>query len=111
MLFELLLAHAITDFALQPIDMGIGKNRHKKPKHVPLGVRAKTVWFYYLTAHALVNGAGVYLVIGSRAFGIIETIVHWLLDFCKCEGWINPHRDQLFHVMSKIIYCLILGSI
>ena len=111
MLFALLCGHAISDFALQSESMGLGKSRHKKPPYIPKGIREQTVWLYYLTAHAFINGGVVYLITQSQALGIAETIIHWIIDFCKTEGWINPHRDQMFHLLSKIVYCVVLGVI
>jgi hypothetical protein len=107
--FELLVAHALADFALQGEAMGSGKNRHNKihdnaGKHFP-------AWQYWLTAHSLVHGGAVYLVTGSLLLGVVETVLHSLIDFCKCEGWINFHVDQGLHVACKIGYCVFLLSI
>ncbi len=109
MLFELLVAHAFSDFAFQPSEMGKGKNRHKRPDYIPPGMNPATVWIYYSIGHALINGGMVYLVTGSEFLGIAETMVHWTIDFLKCDGRISPQMDQMVHLSTKIIYCVALG--
>ena len=104
--FELLVAHALADFALQGEAMGSGKNRNNKihlnkDNHFPS-------WQYWLAAHSLVHGGAVYIVTGSLLLGVIETLLHGLIDFSKCEGWINFHQDQGLHVTCKIAYCFAL---
>ena len=52
--FMLICGHALADFVLQPEAMGYGKNRNDKihdKKHSLF-----PVWYYWLTAHALVHG-------------------------------------------------------
>ena len=104
--FQLLVAHALADFALQGEAMGAGKNRHnevhqKAGKHFPS-------WQYWLTAHSLIHGGAVYLITGSLLLGVVETVLHGLIDFCKCEGWLNFHQDQALHIACKIGYCFAL---
>ncbi len=102
--FQLLVGHALADFVLQQDAMGFGKNRHKNKNHVK-GVEFPT-WHYWLSAHALIHGGAVYLVTGSLLLGIIETLLHALIDFSKCEGWINVHQDQGLHILCKLAYWL-----
>lgn len=99
-MFLLLLAgHAVMDFALQPDAMAREKCRHSTS---PL--QSAVPWYYWLTAHALGHGGAVYLVTNSLSLGILETVVHWLIDFAKCEGWTNVHVDQLLHVACKAVW-------
>lgn len=110
-LFLLIFGHALADFVLQPEAMGYGKNRNDK-------IHAKEhslfpVWWYWLTAHALVHGGVVYLISGlilgsglALVFALAETIIHWFTDFSKCEGWISNNQDQAIHIGCKIVYAI-----
>jgi len=100
--FQLLAAHAVADFALQQEAMGAGKNRHNKI-HKEKGTHFPP-WYYWLTAHSLVHGGAVYIITNSIFLGIVETLLHWLIDYSKCEGWINFHQDQALHIGCKIGY-------
>ena len=101
--FKMLIGHAVCDFALQSDAMGGGKNRHKKI------TQTKSLqfpgWYYWMTAHALIHGGAVYLITANLVLGLIETVLHWIIDFCKCEGWIGVGQDQTLHILCKIGYC------
>jgi hypothetical protein len=104
LLLKLLIAHSLADFVLQPDSMARGKNRHYSQVTDKKGGRPPLIWPYWLTAHALFHGGAVWLVTGSMALGLVETGIHWIIDFAKCENWINFHTDQLFHVLCKALY-------
>ena len=38
-----------------------------------------------MTAHAMIHGAGVYIVTGIWWLGLAEAACHWLIDFNKCD--------------------------
>jgi hypothetical protein len=104
-IFMLLFGHAIADFVLQPDAMGYGKNRNDK-------IHAKEhslfpVWYYWLTAHALVHGGIVYMITGNIWLGVLETVLHWITDFAKNEGWIGMHQDQGIHISCKAGYAFL----
>lgn len=110
-LFLMLFAHALADFALQPEAMGYGKNRHDEVHTKEASLFP--VWWYWLSAHALIHGGIVYVVAGlvlgssiALACALIEAIIHWLTDFAKCEGWIGVHTDQFIHISCKIGYAI-----
>lgn len=103
-LFRLLIAHALTDFALQSDEMVKGKNRNRKPDYIPPGQKFVACWPYWLSAHALICGAGVWWATGCIWLGVIEVVLHWLIDFAKCENALSPNHDQLLHLWSRIIY-------
>lgn len=65
-------------------------------------------WYYWLISHALVHGGAVFYISGSLWLGIIETVLHTLIDFCKCEHWINIHQDQTLHVLCKVAYVYVI---
>jgi hypothetical protein len=115
MLFFLLAGHALMDYALQTDPMAVCKCRrtdHPLQKTVP--------WFYWLTAHAFLHGAAVGLIVigftGNRELGVAlataETVVHWLIDFGKCEKLYGIHVDQGLHIACKIAWWgLIAGQV
>ena len=101
-IFMLIFGHALADFVLQPEAMGYGKNRNDK-------IHAKErslfpVWYYRLTVH----GGIVYVITGNIWLGLLETLVHWITDFTKNEGWIGMHQDQGIHIGCKIAYAFLL---
>ena len=100
-LFRLLIAHALCDFALQSDWMVEGKERGIKD------VFPSCHWSIVLTAHALICGGGVWWATGVMWLGIIEVVAHWLIDFAKCENWTNPTDDQAAHLGCRISYLVI----
>lgn len=107
LLFALLIGHALADFPLQTEAMAWGKNRHNTPANIPAGQKPVAVWFHYLTAHALIHAGFVWLITGNVFFGVAELLLHWIIDFVKCENITNPHQDQGLHVACKVLYCLL----
>ena len=102
----LVIAHGIADFTLQPAAMVAGKNRHNEVHKQ--ADRDFPAWYYWMTAHSLNHGFAVYLVTGSFTFCIIESTLHWIFDYLKCEGRINFHQDQALHLGCKVGYCFFL---
>lgn len=94
--FILLCVHALTDFQLQNGAMWQCKGRDCSR------------WYYWLTAHALICGLGVYVVTQCLPLAIVEVVCHWLIDFYKGEKWIDIHTDQILHIACRIIYVIIL---
>jgi hypothetical protein len=103
-LFLLMAGHALADFSLQTEFMAIGKNRNTE-----LG---KDHWFYCLTGHAFIQGGIVLLLTGSLGLGITETILHWIIDFLKCENRISFRTDQFLHIFCKITWwaCFVIRT-
>lgn len=91
-LYELLLAHAITDYALQGAWMAQEKQAVWSDN-----------WAWILGAHGVVNGAGVYYVTGSIWLSVGEIIVHSLIDYMGMSTGI----DQALHMLSKIMWVII----
>lgn len=108
-LFALLIAHAICDFALQGEFVAKAKNRHADlssifgNQPVPRGL-----WTNALSAHCLIHAGGVWFVTGSVALAAIEFVVHCIIDFVKCEGWISFAADQILHRVCKVFYVTLL---
>ena len=100
--FEMLVGHAVGDYVLQSSMMATAKSRSAKifktasPRFPP--------WYYWLLAHALVHGGIVYLITGSLVLGVVETALHAVIDYSKCEHWIGIHVDQSLHILCKVGY-------
>ena len=108
LLFLLLFGHALADFALQPEIMAKLKNRYNKPDFIPKGQKFIPTWEYWLFAHGLIHGGFVYIFTGIIWLGIAEVSLHIFIDFLKCENYTNPHIDQFLHIISKVIYILVV---
>jgi hypothetical protein len=103
LLFQLLVAHAMLDFILQPGVMASAKSRYSK--FHTLGNDEFPAWYYWLGAHSLSHGGGVYLVTGNLWLGLLEMFLHGLIDHLKCERLTNLPQDQLLHLLCKLGYC------
>jgi Protein of unknown function (DUF3307) len=104
--FQLLIGHAAADFVFQTDTMARAKSRHSEFG----GSQGASFppWYYWLTAHSLVHGGAVYLLTGSMLLGLVETALHCVIDFAKCERWIGFHQDQALHIVCKVGYCAYL---
>jgi Protein of unknown function (DUF3307) len=107
LLFALLIGHALADYPLQGEAIAKGKNRHNPPFGIPPGQKPVAVWWHYLTAHALIHAGFVWAITGIVWLGVAEFVLHWIIDFAKCENWTNPNGDQALHVICKIIYSVL----
>jgi hypothetical protein len=101
--FWLLVGHAVADFPLQAGPMAVEKCRRSASD-----LQRTVPWFYWLTAHALIHGGAVFLATQSLFLGLLETVVHWLIDFAKCEGLFGIHTDQVLHVGCKVLWCVLI---
>lgn len=108
-LFQLIIGHAIADYALQSEAMSRYKNWNTPPEP-PLGQKQVICWFYWLAAHSLVNGGTVYIITHSALLGFLETIAHCMIDFLKLRNTISLHQDQLLHIICKCIWAWSLMS-
>ncbi len=102
--FQLLVMHALLDFVLQPDIMASAKSRFSR--YHERGNENFPAWYYWLGAHALTHGGGVYLITGSLWLGLLETFLHGLIDHLKCEHKTNLRQDQALHMLCKIGYCI-----
>ncbi len=109
LLFALIIGHALADYPLQGKFLAIRKNRHIKPLEYGADVPA-TIWVYCLSAHSLVHAGAVWVITGSAALGFAEFVLHWAIDFAKCEKWTTFHQDQGLHLLSKLAYVLLLWT-
>ena len=102
--FALLIAHALFDYPLQGDFLSKNKNRHYKDEIN----NVKGLWIHCLTSHSILHAGSVWLITGSFIIGIMEFVLHWIIDFLKCEGITNFHSDQFLHVLCRILYVIIL---
>jgi hypothetical protein len=108
--FALIIGHVLADYPLQGSFLATAKNRHADPagllgeNEVPRGL-----WIHALTAHALIHCAAVWLISGSLLLGLVELVLHWVIDFTRCEKKIGFTTDQMLHVACKIVYAAVIG--
>ena len=93
----LVVGHALADFVLQSETMALGKNRH-------LSSKTAVPWPYWLSAHALIHGGIVTLILTSPLLGAFEAVAHWTIDFGKCDGYYGIHIDQGLHAACKLLW-------
>ncbi len=97
--FAFVAAHFAVDYPLQ----GDTTAREKNPNSTT-ALQEAVPWFYWMTAHALMHAAAVALITGSVWFTAIEFVLHFALDYAKCEGWISIHTDQAGHLLTKGVF-------
>lgn len=103
--FGLVASHAVCDFALQSEAMAKGKNRHNRMAFAPPpGAKFQVSWPYWLSAHAMIHGAGVALVTGIWWLGLAEAVCHACIDFCKCDNVYGINTDQALHYGCKCLW-------
>ena len=104
--FQFLVGHALGDYVFQRDIMATSKSRHSKIyKTASAGFPG---WYYWLVSHALVHGGVVFLISGSALLGFIETVLHAIIDFSKCEHWIGINTDQALHILCKVAYVYVI---
>ena len=100
--FQFLVAHAVLDFMLQPDVMASAKSRHSK--YHERGNTDFPAWYYWLGAHAVAHGGGVYLIPGNLVLGLVEVVLHGVIDHLKCEHKTTLGQDQALHLVCKLGY-------
>ena len=61
-----------------------------------------------MTVHTLVQAGVVWVITSSVLLGFIEFVVHWLIDFLKCEGSTEFEFDQWLHIGTKVVYVILI---
>ena len=98
-LYWLLIGHAVADYVLQSDQMIVRKN----PRWLNSLDSGHGPWWWTMLAHSAINGSFVSLLTGNIAYGMVETVLHFLLDWAKCLGKINAVEDQAGHILSKVL--------
>jgi hypothetical protein len=105
LLFALIIGHALGDFALQTEYVALRKNRHFTPASPrPESEQRQAVWVHCLTAHALIHAGLVWAISGALLAGLAELVLHWGIDFLKCDQRLTYTQDQLTHLLCKALY-------
>lgn len=106
--FALLIGHAVADYPLQGEFLALGKNHRQHPewRFMKSGTM-KGLWIHCLTAHSLIHAGAVWAISGVFVLGVVEFVLHWIIDFIKSAGVTNLHTDQFLHVLCKVIYVVL----
>lgn len=103
LIFLLVSGHFFVDFAVQ--NQFVAQYKCRSPKKLLTDEdHSLTIWPWVLTAHSFHHGLAVYLITQNLTLGVLETVVHWLIDYAKCEHWFNFHMDQILHILTKFIW-------
>lgn len=106
LLFALLIGHMLADYPLQGDFLAVHKNRHvSQPAST---VYPEKLWFHCLLGHSMIHAGFVWLISGQLVFGLAEMVLHFILDFIKCERWTSYTTDQVLHAVCKAAYVGIL---
>ncbi len=105
MVIWLLVVHCVCDFALQSSAM----SKYKNPD-VERDESVNPSWRWWLTAHATIQGGGVYLVTGLWYLFLAETFMHWIIDYSKMGGRIDARTDQCLHIFCKLAWVYVCVS-
>jgi len=109
LLLALCIGHALGDFPLQGQFLAQGKNRHLAPPMLADGAAPpKRVWMYCLTAHALIHAGLVWIITGNVVLGVIELVVHWIIDALKSENAYGFEVDQWLHILTKVVFVALI---
>lgn len=104
----LAIGHALMDFPLQGKFLSVAKDRHADLSAYFGHDAPSGVWIHALTAHSLIHAGAVWIVTGSATLTVMELVLHWLIDYAKCEGWTGFHTDQILHYVCKLIYAMMI---
>jgi len=97
----LILGHFLADFPLQGDRMAVEKC---PGKDVVLN------WRWWLSAHAATHGFVVALLTGLPVLGLVEMLVHALIDYGKCRLHYSLMVDQVLHWACKVVWVLVLTA-
>jgi hypothetical protein len=103
LLFLLFVGHALCDYPLQGDFLAKGKNQHAPLPGVP--------WYQCMFAHSLIHAGMVGLVTGSLTLAILELILHFGIDFWKCEGALSFNKDQAAHFACKVFWAATIAAV
>lgn len=102
MLWWLIVGHFVADYTFQSDFVAKFKSRNESIPAVP--------WYYVLASHALTHAAVVGLITQSVLMSMMEGVLHFFIDWAKCERMTNIHVDQALHVACKVVWVAVLWS-
>lgn len=94
LLLYLLAAHWICDYPLQGDYLARAKGDFSSGE----------LRVYHLAAHAGIHGGAVTLITGNIWLGLIEWVLHGLIDEAKVRGKTTFGADQGLHIICKVFY-------
>lgn len=95
--FVLLVGHALVDYGLQSAYMASTKSS-----------RSANYSFWSLFAHSTMHGGAVYFITGSIILGLVEMLLHFIIDKASSNGEMSRNVDQLLHILCKMVYIIVL---
>jgi len=105
--FALAIGHVVGDFPLQGNFLAMGKTPQQWSGSD--GCERYT-WIYCLVAHSMIQAGAVWLITGSLVLGLVELVLHCIIDWAKSRGLFGLCFDQLLHFLCKIGYVAVLAS-
>lgn len=97
-LFLLLVGHALADYPLQGDFLARGKNHRIPISGVP--------WYQCMSAHCMIHAGMVYLLTRNIWLAWAEFVLHFAIDYAKCDGRLTFNMDQALHVVCKIAWAV-----
>jgi len=96
----LVVAHALADFPLQGSYLASKKIRSKADNF--------SEYIVALLAHSVIHAGAVWLVSGSLVLGMVEFVLHGIIDSAKGKGKYSILTDHILHLASKLSYVVVL---
>jgi hypothetical protein len=105
-LFLLFVGHALMDYPLQ----GEFLSTCEKPPSAlqaagSLPSEGNLAWC--MSAHCLIHAVTAWAITGCFLLCVIKFILHWIIDFAKCENLTTFNLDQALHYLCKIAYLIV----
>ena len=99
LLILLVLGHFVCDFVLQSDRMAVEK--------MP-GRDSTLHWSWWLGSHAATHGLAVALLTDVPLLGVMETLLHAMIDGLKSRFGFALALDQSLHLLCKLAWVLLL---
>lgn len=96
--FLLLGGHFLMDYPLQGDFLARAKSHRRPVPGVP--------WYQALGAHAVLQGAAVYVVTASWTLAFMEVVLHAAIDYARDEELLTFNQDQTLHWLCKALYAI-----
>ena len=106
LLFALLIGHMLGDYPLQGDFLAVHKNRNVSRAGSP--EYPERLWIHCMLAHSCIHAGLVWLISGRVVFALAEMVLHFLLDFIKCERMTSHTADQTLHALCKVAYVAVV---
>ena len=104
--FAMAIGHAVADYPLQ--GQYLARTKDPKGRNESLG-EGKNDWILSLNAHCLIHGGMVWLITGVVWYGLVEWLLHLIVDYLKIRELTSLAGDQLLHFACKLVYAVVIG--